>query len=166
MLPANFLATFKDQNTFGPVAKIWLNWQRSGRNQFMQNFRSLLQGGVSVIAGTDAVNLGTFQGYSLHRELELMVLSGASNQEALRAATTNACAFLGEDCSLAEGAKADLLITEKSPLDNIANTQTIAYVLYRGEIVDRKALKDQFQKAPVLLAPPKTGGANVPCAHF
>ena len=43
---------------------------------------------VRILAGTDAPNPGTSHGASIHRELELLVRSGLSAEEALAAATS------------------------------------------------------------------------------
>ena len=59
------------------------------------NVAKLHQGGVKLLAGTDVVELGTFIGWSLHRELRLFVDAGLSPWEALATATTRAGEFLG-----------------------------------------------------------------------
>ena len=94
-----------------------------------------------MLTGTDAGNLGVFQGYSVHRELELFVDAGLSEWEALRAATTNAAAFLGERWGVAPGDEATFVILDGSPIEDISNTQRIHAVVQRGVVVNREELR-------------------------
>jgi hypothetical protein len=63
-----------------------------------QLVRILESRGVGLLAGSDsgASNNFTFPGWTLHRELELLVESGLSPIEALQTATRNPARFLGE----------------------------------------------------------------------
>ncbi|MDH3420721.1 MAG: amidohydrolase family protein, partial [Gammaproteobacteria bacterium] len=61
-------------------------------------------------------------GYSLHRELPLMVKAGLTPYEVLRTGTVNVAQFLGiEDQAgtVAIGKNADLLLLEANPLEDI-----------------------------------------------
>lgn len=163
MVPTSVISAYVDPAKYFPFAKQWMEWQRKGRGSFQKNFAAFADAGVRIVAGTDVGNLGTFQGYSLHRELELMVQAGASNRLALQAATANACAFVGKECRIRVGDPANLVILENSPLKDIANTQKISAVIYRAQIVDRPRLKDAFSKAAMSRAVlPEAGGISVP----
>ena len=164
-MPAAFLHTYRDEKKFLPYVKGWLQWQKSGAAIFRKNLAALAEGGVMLAAGTDSGNMGTFHGYSLHRELELMVDSGMGNEAALRTATTNPCRFLGRECGLKAGAVADLLVVDRSPLVDISHTRQIAYVIYKGRVVDRRALREEILKAPVMVKGAGAGGINVPSCH-
>jgi len=113
------------------------------RASTLATVQALHRAGVRVLAGTDAGVFGTVQGFSLHHELMLLTEAGLSEGEALAAATTEAGAFLGERVGLRVGDRANLLVLAASPLDDIANTQAITHVLYRGRVVDRQALLDE-----------------------
>ena len=56
--------------------------------------------GVGILAGTDAPASFCVPGYSLHEELELMVVAGISATKALAAATSNVPEFLGRSVPL------------------------------------------------------------------
>jgi imidazolonepropionase-like amidohydrolase len=86
------------------------------------------------LASTDAGNVGVFQGYSVHRELVLLVESGLSPFEALAASTTNAGRFFGRDWGMKVGSEASLVVLDQSPIANIRNTELIRLVIHRGEI--------------------------------
>jgi imidazolonepropionase-like amidohydrolase len=95
--------------------------------------------GALVLAGTDAGDLFVPPGASLHDELALLVAAGMSEMQALRAATADATAVLGlaNRGVIARGARADLLILGSDPLEDIANTRDIDYVVVGGAIVNR-----------------------------
>jgi imidazolonepropionase-like amidohydrolase len=96
---------------------------------------ALRRAGVPVLAGTDAGNAGTQYGASLHHELAALVDAGLSPREALVAATSApAKAFrLGLRGQIAKGYKADLVLVEGNPLQDIAATRRIVEVWKDGE---------------------------------
>jgi imidazolonepropionase-like amidohydrolase len=105
--------------------------------------RLLHQAGVPILAGTDVGNPFVVPGWSLHRELELLVEAGLSPLEALRAATLNPAIYLEATDSLgtiAAGKLADLVLLEANPLDDIRNTRRIRAVIINGRYLDRQAL--------------------------
>ena len=55
--------------------------------------------GVPVVLGTDTGNPYVFPGYSVHRELELLVRAGLTPMEALAAATRRASAPTSSSCA-------------------------------------------------------------------
>ena len=93
-----------------------------------------------LLAGSDSGNFGTFQGYSLHRELALMVQAGLPPWAALKAGTTAAGRFLGRRLGVRRGDEATFVVLAASPLVAIAHTQRIRHVMVRGELIDRKQL--------------------------
>lgn len=105
---------------------------------------ALAEAGVPILLGTDGGNWGTVQGYSVHREMILLSDAGLDSFAVLKAASTDAADFLGLDYGVEEGALANLVVFDASPLDDISNTQTISLVIKDGDVVDRAAL---LQKA-------------------
>jgi imidazolonepropionase-like amidohydrolase len=69
-----------------------------------------------------------------------LVEAGLSSWQALAAATTEAGAFLGRAYGVTPGSEANLVVLDASPIDDIRNTQRIAYVIHHGAIVDREAV--------------------------
>lgn len=92
--------------------------------------------GVKLIAGTDGPGLGTLvPGYGLHHELKLLVQSGLSPLQALRAATLTAAEALGKDNELGSvepGKLADMLILNADPLADIDNASRIELIIKGG----------------------------------
>lgn len=118
----------------------FLTWQRTLMESNQAAVRTLADAGVPMLTGTDGGNMGVFQGYSVHRELELLVDAGLSEWSALRSATTNAARFLGRRWGVAPGDEATLLILDASPLESIGNTKRVHAVIQDGIVVDRESL--------------------------
>jgi imidazolonepropionase-like amidohydrolase len=99
--------------------------------------------GVHILAGTDSAAPYVVPGFSLHQELALLVQAGLSPMQALQAATKGPAEFLGK--SKMQGTievhqRADLLLLDGNPLEDIRNTQKIYAVVLRGKVLDRAAL--------------------------
>ena len=100
--------------------------------------------GVPIVAGTDASTSGVVFGFAMHDELELLVNAGLSNEEALNAATRLAATWLGIESivgTVETGKKADLVLLEANPLENIKNTKKIAGVFVNGHWLDKSKIK-------------------------
>lgn len=101
----------------------------------LANVKAVAAAGGKILLGTDAGNWGTIQGYSVHRELIIMVEAGLTPWQALATATTNAGDFLGRRFGVRPGDQASLVVLDASPIANIRNTQAIAMVIHHGKIV-------------------------------
>jgi imidazolonepropionase-like amidohydrolase len=101
------------------------------------NLKKLSDGGVRIAFGTDsggAADRFFIQGYSEHREMELMVQSGLTPMQVIQSFSKGASEALGIDKefgTLAKGKAADLLVLEKNPLENITNMRSI-HTIYLG----------------------------------
>lgn len=127
---------------------------------------ALRHAGVPILAGTDAGNAGTQYGASLHHELAALVDAGLSPREALVAATSApAKAFrLGRRGQIAKGYKADLVLVEGNPLQDIGATRRIVEVWKDGESTapiraaqSRHVAQENAAKATQPLALPADG---------
>lgn len=104
-------------------------------------WKTLLAGGVPVIAGTDADNAVAIPGFSLHDEMQALVDAGLSSQQSLQAATAAAGDWLGNRTGrIAPGYRADLVLLGGDPLSSIANTRRIEAVVLGGRLLDRGGL--------------------------
>jgi len=100
--------------------------------------------GVSVLVGTDAPDSFVFPGFAVHDELDHFVAAGLSPLAALRAATLQPAQFLGlagRAGVLKAGARADLVLLEENPLQDIRavraiNTVVLAGIPYRRPELD------------------------------
>ena len=115
----------------------------ASKNRFCQGshegMHQLIQAHVPILAGTDAPLPGTTYGASLHSELELLVREGLTPLQALAAATSVAarCFHLADRGQIRPGMRADLLLVEGNPTQNILATRNIVAVWKRGIRVHR-----------------------------
>ena len=103
--------------------------------------------GVRFGLGTDMGGGGpAYFGLSSHVELESLVKAGLTPAEAIVAATSTSAEFLGltDLGTLSPSKRADFIVLDANPLDNIANTRKISAVYLRGRAVDRAALKKKW----------------------
>ena len=69
---------FKGPPPAGQLAG-WLELQRTARKSNAAAVRTLAAAGVPMVTGTHGGNPAVFQGYSVHRELRLLVEAGLSS---------------------------------------------------------------------------------------
>ncbi len=103
----------------------------------MQNLAFLQEAGVTIAAGTDAGNIGTLHGPSLHYELRLMHRAGLSPQEVLRAATLGGAKLAGRPAEVGTveaGKLADLIVLGNNPLDDLAHLTNLRLVIKSGNV--------------------------------
>lgn len=99
--------------------------------------------GVSIMVGSDAPDPFVFPGSAVHDEMSELVAAGLSPVEALRAATWNGAVFLGVTDSYGSvepGKRADLVILDANPLEDIGNARRIRALLFGGRYFDRDGL--------------------------
>ena len=105
--------------------------------------------GVKMLAATDAVVWYVVPGFSLHDELELFVKAGLTPMEALQTATLNPAVYLGmtDMGTIEQGKKADLVLLDANPLENISNTKKINAVVVNGKLIPRNGLDKLLKDA-------------------
>lgn len=105
-----------------------------------RNLKVLFDAGVPVVMGTDTGPMGRFQGYFELMEIEMMVDAGLTPTQALAASTREAARCLKLDAELGtleRGKRADFLVLDASPLENIRNIRRIQSVWISGNRVVR-----------------------------
>lgn len=110
--------------------------QQRARMEFVREFAN--SGGI-VVAGSDTPNPYVIPGFSLHKELELLVRAGLTPMQALQAATLNASKTIRKERSLgtiSANKIADIVILNGDPLSDITQTNNIYLVLKKGVIYD------------------------------
>src|SRR5688572_29736678 len=105
---------------------------------------SLHRNRVQLLAGTDAMGLPmALPGRSLLRELVLLTQSDLTPFEAIRTATVNPAKFLGQEHefgTIAVGKRADLLLLERNPLEEVSAFDHPVGVMARGRWIPRETL--------------------------
>lgn len=111
--------------------------------------KALYDAGVEILMGTDAPQIFSVPGFSLHRELPIMVAAGMSTWSVLRSGTINVARHLGiqRDAGTIEPGKwADMLLLEANPLDDINNVQRRAGVMARGRWLPESAIQQRLRE--------------------
>jgi len=102
----------------------------AGLQAALDTTKILYDAGVPLLAGSDQV----VPGFSLDRELELLVRAGLAPLEAIRAATTvPAKIFNIQDTGdVTPGQRADLVILDANPLEDIRNIRRVHLTIALG----------------------------------
>jgi imidazolonepropionase-like amidohydrolase len=112
-----------------------------------RSLAKLSAAGAKVVLGADTGVEDHLFGLAEHLELQAMVDAGMTPAEALVTATSRAAEYLHlpDRGSLVPGKRADLLVLDASPLDDIVNTRRISRTFISGVEIDRAALRAQIK---------------------
>ena len=100
---------------------------------------ALHRAGVTIVAGTDQA----VPGHSLHREIEIYVQAGFTPMEAIQAATIVPAQVMGldqETGTVEVGKRADLVVLDGNPLDDIHNIRLVHCVVANGRLYESATL--------------------------
>jgi imidazolonepropionase-like amidohydrolase len=91
----------------------------------------MYRAGIPLVAGTDDI-----PGFTLQRELELLVEAGLTPSQALQVATWNGARFarvLDDRGVILQGKRADLVLADGDPTKNIADIRKLVLVI-KGDV--------------------------------
>jgi len=133
----------------GPLAEASV----PGKHRFLELRRQVLQGlhaaGAPLLVGSDSPQLFMVSGFAFHQEMEAMASTGLPPLTVLQAATRNAAAYFGESDqwgSVAPGQRADLLLLNANPLQDVKLTRAIVGVMVRGQWLPRSELDARLEQ--------------------
>jgi tetratricopeptide (TPR) repeat protein len=117
------------------------------QKKMAQAFR---QAGVGIMVGTDAMNMGVVPGFSVREELRNLSEINFTPFEALRAATRNPAEFLqpGEFGTISVGRRADLILLDGNPLEDVSRASRPAGAMARGRWLPADALRRMLDEVP------------------
>ncbi len=111
----------------------------------------LHQEGAGLLVGTDRLPWG----FSYHWELEELADAGLAPETILRAATLDAAVYLGQDDvagSVEVGKRADLVLLNANPLEDVRNARRIEAVIVNGVLLDSSQLEAMIESGCRALA--------------
>ncbi|MBP6717036.1 MAG: amidohydrolase family protein, partial [Acidobacteria bacterium] len=109
------------------------------QTQTLSMLNEARKAGIPVVAGTDK----GIPGFSLQRDIELLVKGGMTPLQAIQAATIVPARVMKLDKTsgtIAPGKRADLVVLDADPLANITNIRTASRVVVNGALYDSAAL--------------------------
>ncbi len=115
-------------------------YQKLGKQELMIE-KTYFKNGAKYLSGSATDVWGSMPGISLHQELEVLSRIGLTNRQVLASSTSNFNDAYGLNFGKIEiGFKANILILDKNPLDDIENLKNDKIVILNGKEVDLEAL--------------------------
>jgi imidazolonepropionase-like amidohydrolase len=105
--------------------------------------KAIADSGGKILAGSDSPDWFMVYGWTMHRELQSLVAAGLTPYQALSAATRNPAEYFGgarEWGTIEIGKRADLVLLDANPLEDIRNTTRIEGVAIGGRWLPRAEL--------------------------
>jgi imidazolonepropionase-like amidohydrolase len=127
----------------------------------MANLKKMADAGVIIAAGTDAGNIGTMHASSFFSELKAMQQSGLTNWQIIQSATINGARAIGKEKefgSIEKGKRADLVLLDANPIENLENLQKINLVINKGKAIAPDTL---IKETPVALVQRQLNAYNL-----
>ena len=118
----------------------WVAFNKS----WLRDLREMADAKVLLLAGTDAGSPLVYTGFALGEELIAMVKeAGLTPLQSLQTATLNVARWMNAERffgTVAVGRRADLVVLDGNPLEDIANVGKVRMVITGGRVLARPAL--------------------------
>ena len=123
------------------------NFTEEQRKQWLTLRRELLksmhEAGVGILLGSDAPQIFNVPGFSIHREMVIMVDNGLTPAQVLTAGSAAVAKYFNLDHSgrIENGHNADMVLLRANPLSDISNTRRIEGVMVAGRYYDADTIE-------------------------
>lgn len=115
----------------------------------MRLLGALHEGGARILMGTDAPQLFSVPGFSLHRELERMVEVGMSPYAIIESGSKIVGEYFADQDTfgiIAEGQRADMILVNANPLEDVSHIQQRTGVMVRGQWLSEEMIQERFKE--------------------
>ena len=112
--------------------------------------KAIYDAGGRIMTGSDTPEFLWLYGFGMHHELKALKDAGLSSYAVLEAATKNPSMFLGTSNSVGtieKGKRADLILLNANPLDDISATENRAGVMLKGKWHEQQELNRWLDEA-------------------
>ena len=115
----------------------------------MRLLKVLDDGGVKILLGSDAPQRFSVPGFSIHREMKRMADAGMKPYDILRSGTYNVGLYLKEKDNfgtIEAGRRADLILLNANPLEDISNITRRSGVMVRGRWLSEREIQSRLDQ--------------------
>ncbi len=134
-----------------------------------QRVKTLHDAGARLLLGSDTPNPFVAPGFSIHQELQNLVDSGLTPYESIKAGTHDAAEFLDAlDLfgTISPGKRADLILVNGNPLDDVANVARRSGVMVRGRWLTEDELRSRLEELADSYGAPNAQFASMSILSF
>jgi imidazolonepropionase-like amidohydrolase len=115
----------------------------------MRLLKVLNDGGVKILLGSDAPQRFSVPGFSIHREMKRMADAGMKPYDILRSGTYNVGLYFKEKDNFGTievGKRADLILLNANPLEDISNIARRSGVMVRGRWLSEREIQSRLDQ--------------------
>ncbi|MGM0481079.1 MAG: amidohydrolase family protein [Pseudomonadota bacterium] len=136
---------YYQQPSMGYFNKEHAATQQANRQRLL---KALHDGGAEIIFGTDAPQLFSVPGYSIHHEIRKMQQAGISLKDIYASATVAAGDYFAEDefGKISAGHRADFMLLKENPLSSAEALKKLDGVMVRGKWLARDDIDEKLQE--------------------
>ncbi len=111
--------------------------------------RALHAAGAPIALGSDAPQFFNVPGFSIHHELQMMAATGLTPYEVLVTGTREPARYFGTPeafGTVQQGRRADLVLLEANPLEDVGNLKRRAGVMVRGQWLPEEEIQARLER--------------------
>lgn len=115
----------------------------------MRLLKVLSDGGVNILLGSDAPQRFSVPGFSIHREMTRMAEAGMKPYDIIKSGSYNVGVYFKDQDNfgtIETGQRADLILVDANPLENVANIARRSGVMVRGRWIPEPEIQNQLAK--------------------